>query len=93
MTSESLSMSQTSRNGSSPTWQKSSATEIPLICVDALMKMKRVRGWKFLNKSRATTLKYFRGETTPSLETAFIVAKFARELLDQIVVEDNSIAA
>lgn len=50
-------------------------------------------GWKFLNKSGTTTLKYFRGETTPSLETAFIVAKLAREPLDQIVVEDNSITA
>ena len=50
-------------------------------------------GWKFLNKTGATVRNYVSGKSTPTVPTLMILKRITQHPLDQMVVEDNSIAA
>ncbi|MBY0789569.1 hypothetical protein L3H50_10500 [Corynebacterium sp. MC-04] len=50
-------------------------------------------GWKFLNKTGTTVRNYMTGKSVPRVPTLMILKRITHRPLDQMIIEDNSIAA
>lgn len=50
-------------------------------------------GWKFLGKSGTTVRNYYSGKSTPSVRTLMVLKRITGRALDDMILENESIAA